>query len=156
MMSGFNDRVFSLNPSVSPSRQSANVGEKMRISPVLRHSIVAFLPRFRLCRLIRGADGRDKSAMVFFLIIGTMAGIVLGLRFNVLVLIPAALLAAAVTVANGLASNHASGAILFGLLGTLASLQIGYLVGCVLQAYFSQTAARDDIDIPSQKLDIKH
>jgi membrane protein DedA with SNARE-associated domain len=92
--------------------------------------------------------------MVFFFIVGIMAGVALGLRFNVLVLIPAMLLAAAVTVASGLARGHTSGVILFALFGTLASLQAGYFVGCVLQAYFSKKQRRDDIDARSKKLDM--
>jgi hypothetical protein len=59
---------------------------------------------------------------------------------------PAMVLAAAVTIASGLASGRASGTILLALIGTLVSLQTGYFVGCVLQAHLSKKTAPDDID----------
>jgi hypothetical protein len=84
----------------------------------------------------RGCQERDRGAMVVFVVICTIAGVVLGLRFNVLVLIPAMLLGAAIAI--GLTSNRAYSDVLLALLGTIASLQIGYFIGCVLHAYFSK------------------
>jgi len=72
--------------------------------------------------------------MQVFLIIGTMAGFVLGLHFKVFVLAPTLLLVAAVIVASGVVSGHPSGVIALATSGTLASLEIGYLVGCIPQA----------------------
>jgi membrane protein DedA with SNARE-associated domain len=68
---------------------------------------------------------------------GAVTGIVLGFRFNVLVLIPAMLAAAAVTSVIGHGSGHASSVVVFATLATLASLQVGYFVGCLLQGYSS-------------------
>jgi hypothetical protein len=73
--------------------------------------------------------------MVVYLIIGAMAGIVLGLCFKVFVLAPAMLLAMALAIASGIMRGHAPSVIALATLGTLASLQIGYLGGCILQAY---------------------
>ena len=73
--------------------------------------------------------------MVVLLTIATLAGFVLGLRLKVSVLIPATLLATAVTITCGIVSGHAAGVIAFATLGILTSLQIGYLVGSVLEAY---------------------
>jgi hypothetical protein len=82
----------------------------------------------------RGCQERDRGAMIVFVVICTIAGVVLGLRFNVLVLIPAMLLATAITI--GLASNRAYSNILLAVFESMASLQIGYFIGCVLQIYY--------------------
>ena len=70
--------------------------------------------------------------MLVFLITGAIAGILLGIRFKVLVIVPASLLAAVIVVANG--SGQQLGAVVLTLLGTVASLQIGYVVGSILRA----------------------
>jgi hypothetical protein len=66
------------------------------------------------------------------IIICTLSGVVLGLRFKVFVLAPAMLLATAVTIASGIMRGHAPSFVALATLGTLVSLQIGYLVGSVL------------------------
>jgi len=73
--------------------------------------------------------------MVAFSVIGTIAGVVLGLHFKVFVLAPTMLLASAIIIASGILSGHASSAILLTVFGTLALLQIGYLIGCALHAH---------------------
>jgi hypothetical protein len=70
--------------------------------------------------------------MVIFLIIGVVAGILFGICFKVLVLIPAFLLATAVILANG--SGHTLIEILVAVLATVVSIQFGYIVGSVLRA----------------------
>jgi hypothetical protein len=75
--------------------------------------------------------------MVMVIIISSVAGIGLGFRFNVLALIPAMLAAAAVTGMAGHASGHAFSIVVLATLATLASLQVGYFVGCLLQGYLS-------------------
>jgi hypothetical protein len=67
-----------------------------------------------------------------FLVTGAIAGIILGLRFKVLVLVPAILLATVVIIANG--SSHKLSVIVLTVVGTVVSLQIGYIVGCILRA----------------------
>jgi membrane-anchored glycerophosphoryl diester phosphodiesterase (GDPDase) len=69
--------------------------------------------------------------MVVFLITGAIAGIMLGLRFKVLVLIPAILVATVVIIVNG--SGDKLSVIVLTVVGTAASLQIGYVVGCILR-----------------------
>ncbi len=66
--------------------------------------------------------------MVFF-IIGAIAGILLGLRFKVFVLVPAILLAMVVIIR----SSHGLKVIALTLFGTVVLLQIGYIVGRVLR-----------------------
>ena len=72
--------------------------------------------------------------MIGLLAIGVAAGILLGLRFRVLVLVPATLVAAGAVAVTGLAVGHRLGVVALAVLGTVALLQIGYVVGCVIQA----------------------
>jgi len=67
--------------------------------------------------------------MIAFVSIGTIVGLLLGLRFNVFVLVPAILLAS-VTIA---ASGHELKMIALTVFGTAVSLQFGYLVGCIVR-----------------------
>jgi hypothetical protein len=70
--------------------------------------------------------------MLVFLTTGAVAGILLGLRFKVLVLAPAFLVATVVVIANG--SGRTLGSIVLNVIGTVVSLQIGYVAGSVLGA----------------------
>jgi predicted phage tail protein len=74
-----------------------------------------------------------EAAMIVFLIIGAFAGIMLGLRFKVFVLGPATLLVTAAITVSGIASGHEPGMIALTAFGAVASLQIGYFVGGILQ-----------------------
>jgi hypothetical protein len=71
------------------------------------------------------------TTMVVLFVIASIAGILLGLRFKVFVLIPATLLAAAVIVAS---SDQPKLTIVLTVIGTVALLQIGYIVGIVARA----------------------
>jgi hypothetical protein len=65
--------------------------------------------------------------MFVFLITGAIVGIILGLRFKVLVLVPAILLATIIIVLSG------SGDKLLTLVGTVVSIQMGYIAGSILR-----------------------
>jgi hypothetical protein len=81
--------------------------------------------------------------MALFLIITTVTGLVLGLRFKMFVLGPAMFVAAAATIAHGIAGGHSYTVIALALFEAMASLQIGYIIGCLLQANVSiRTAGR--------------
>jgi hypothetical protein len=69
--------------------------------------------------------------MISFLIIGTIVGILLGLRFKVFVLVPATLITACAIVAI----MHGGQTIAVTVLATTALLQVGYVLGCVAHAY---------------------
>jgi hypothetical protein len=69
--------------------------------------------------------------MAVFLVAGAIIGILLGLRFKVLVLVPASVLATVVIILSG--SSHELSVIVLTLVGTLVSLQIGYLAGGLLR-----------------------
>ena len=72
--------------------------------------------------------------MIIFLIVSTIAGVILGLRFKVFVLGPATLLATVAIAVTAIASGHEATAIVLAVLRTLASLQTGYFAGCILHA----------------------
>ena len=69
--------------------------------------------------------------MAVFLVAGAILGILLGLRFKVLVLVPASVLAAVVIILSE--SGHELSVIVLTLVGTLVSLQVGYIAGSVLR-----------------------
>ena len=69
--------------------------------------------------------------MAVFLITGAIAGILLGLRFKVLVLVPASVLATVVIIISQ--SGHKLSMIVLTLVGTVVSLQMGYIAGCILR-----------------------
>ena len=71
--------------------------------------------------------------MISFLAIGSVFGIILGLRFRVLVLVPATVLATGVVTAVGLLGGQQFRVIALTVVGTAALLQVGYVVGCVIE-----------------------
>jgi len=69
--------------------------------------------------------------MTAFLVAGAAIGLLLGLRFRVLVLVPAILLATVVIILSG--SGHKLSVIVLTLVGTVVSLQLGYITGSILR-----------------------
>ena len=69
--------------------------------------------------------------MIVFLVVATLAGVLLGMRFKVFVLAPATLLSAAVIIASG---HQPKVAMALTVLATTVLLQIGYLVGLAIRA----------------------
>ena len=67
--------------------------------------------------------------MIAFVSIGAIAGILLGLRFNVFVLVPAILLATGVIIASGPNLKMIARTVF----GTALSLQFGFLAGCIVR-----------------------
>ena len=74
---------------------------------------------------------REGEEMDVFLVTGAIIGILLGLRFKVLVLVPASVLAAVAVIING--SGEKLSVIVLTLVGTLVSLQVGYVAGSVFR-----------------------
>jgi len=68
------------------------------------------------------------------LVICTISGTSLGLFFRVFALVPAMLLATMVITVMGWTHGLGLGMIALTVLGAMALLQIGYVVGCVLHA----------------------
>ena len=74
---------------------------------------------------------RGEQEMVVFLVAGAIIGILLGLRFKVLVLVPASVLATVVIILSE--SGNELSVIGLTLVGTLVSLQVGFLTGSILR-----------------------
>jgi len=73
--------------------------------------------------------------MLVILILSAVVGAILGFRFSVFALGPAILFAGASAIANGVVSRHDHRFIVLSLLETLASLQISYLLSCIVAEY---------------------
>jgi hypothetical protein len=69
--------------------------------------------------------------MAVFLIAGAITGILLGLRFKVLVLVPASVLATVVVIVSRI--EHELSVVVLTLVGTLVALQMGYIAGSILR-----------------------
>jgi len=69
--------------------------------------------------------------MAIFLVAGAIIGILLGLRFKALVLVPASVLATVVIILSE--SGNELSVIVLTLVGTLVSLQVGYIAGGILR-----------------------
>jgi hypothetical protein len=71
--------------------------------------------------------------MAIFLIAGAIAGIILGLRFRSLILVPASLLSIVTVSVIVAARGDRPSVVALAAIGTMASLQIGYLVSSTLR-----------------------
>jgi hypothetical protein len=69
--------------------------------------------------------------MIVFVTVGAVVGFALGLRFRVFVLFPVTLAAVCAIAATG----HGLSAIAPAMLATAVLLQVGYILGCVVQVY---------------------
>lgn len=69
--------------------------------------------------------------MAVFLITGAITGILLGLRFKILVIVPASVVAVVIIIISQ--SGQKLSMIVLTLVGTMVSLQIGYIAGGVLR-----------------------
>jgi hypothetical protein len=70
--------------------------------------------------------------MVTFLTVGALAGMLLGLRFNVFVLVPAIVLAITMITLSDIARRQSISTIIITTLATVVLLEIGYLGGRLL------------------------
>ena len=68
--------------------------------------------------------------MSIFLITGAIVGIMLGLRFRFLILVPASLLSTVVVIVT---LGDKLSVVVLTVIGTVASLQIGYIVSRILR-----------------------
>lgn len=71
--------------------------------------------------------------MLTFLILSVTIGIFLGLHFGISIFAPTILVTTAAVIFGGTAGGHEPRMIALLLLGTLISLQIGYLAGGILR-----------------------
>jgi nitrate reductase gamma subunit len=87
--------------------------------------------------------------MVASFVIAPIAGILLALRFKVLVLIPASLLAAVVIVVS---SHQPKLTIALTVVGTAVLLQIGYIVGLIARALLQRRSMARSSDSFSKSI----
>jgi hypothetical protein len=73
--------------------------------------------------------------MLMLTIIAVLTGATLGVRFKVLVLLPAIIFAGVAILIGGLAYSSSSSSIVIALAIAIAGLQIGYLGGGVIISY---------------------
>jgi hypothetical protein len=85
--------------------------------------------------------GIEGGTMMLFLIIGTLAGVLLGLRFKVFVLVPFILIIACAIIATG----HGLKAIALTILATAVLFQIGYILGLVVRVWAGRYLRRRKI-----------
>jgi len=83
--------------------------------------------------------------MMMSLMIGTIVGILLGLRFKVFILVPVILVAAGAIIVCG----HGLKATVLTVVAAAVVLQIGYILGCAVRMYLDaylheRTALRHD------------
>jgi hypothetical protein len=67
--------------------------------------------------------------MFVLVILSTLAGMVLGQRFKVLILLPAIAVTLLVTIAAGLARAETPGMLALSAILTMVGIQVGYLLG---------------------------
>jgi hypothetical protein len=70
--------------------------------------------------------------MILLLAAALLIGTILGLRFKVLILVPAAIIASAVTLGAGIVYDDGFLSLLITTVLVIATLQMGYLVGIAL------------------------
>lgn len=70
-------------------------------------------------------------AILFLLFV--LAGLILGTRFKVLILLPATAVCALALIAEGIASGRSLGSLLLMALSASACLQLGYLCGAIVR-----------------------
>ena len=75
--------------------------------------------------------------MVTFTIGGILFGALLGMYFRALVIAPGILIAVAAVTAIGIANRDGARALALTVTVVAASLQAGYIVGCILRAMVS-------------------
>jgi hypothetical protein len=81
---------------------------------------------------------REGGNMVASVIVGAIAGAALGLRFNVSIFVPTILITMAAITFGGIATRHEPAVIALILFGTVASLEVGYVAGCVVRPMLSR------------------
>jgi hypothetical protein len=87
--------------------------------------------------------------MIMLVVIGIFAGALLGLRFGVLVLIPALGIEFAGVLADGIADQNGPWWIALAMIAIAAATQVGYFVGSVVSAGMrARTAADGEVSMP--------
>jgi hypothetical protein len=87
--------------------------------------------------------------MMMFVAIGVIAGAILGLRFRMLILIPAVGVEFAAVLADGIAGGNGPWWIALAMIAVAASTQVGYFAGSVVSASIrARTATDGEVSMP--------
>ena len=100
---------------------------------MILHYLFGILPES-----VFGKWGNMGMMIAASFIVAPIAGMLLALRFKVFILIPATLVAAALIVAS---SHQPKLTIVLTVVGTVALLQIGYIVGIIARALLQRGSA---------------
>jgi hypothetical protein len=89
--------------------------------------------------------------MVISTVIATLFGALLGLRFKVLIAAPASLVAVVIAAVSGTVHGDGITWLVLTALAVVASLQVGYIVGCTLRVLLAGTRAgtKDGVALPT-------
>jgi hypothetical protein len=83
----------------------------------------------------------EDGHVLSLLIIGVLVGAVLGLRFKLVVLVPAIGFACAIIAAYGLGHDNSAWWLALAMIVITASIQVGYLGGFILRSVAKQVGA---------------
>jgi hypothetical protein len=86
------------------------------------------------------------------MLIGGLAGAVLGLRFRAMILLLAILIATAVVTGGGIATGESARALAITVLAIVAALQVGYICGAILRGTLVAPRVRSEgIVLPTHR-----
>jgi hypothetical protein len=94
--------------------------------------------------------------MAVLAILSFLTGTVLGMRFRVMVLIPAITCALAIAVAIGVFRQHTVGSVALIAAATVTSLQIGYMAGIAIRHFLAAVRTPGRRDAPLARSQVLH
>lgn len=86
-------------------------------------------------------------------ILGTVGGMVLAFRFNVIILLPAIVFGWIVTLVSGVVTASSGSSIAFQMVLVAVALQLGYVTGAVLKCAMLATGRRHESGKPAMVRD---
>ena len=74
-----------------------------------------------------------------------LIGAILGLRYNVLILVPASVISSVAIFGTGMARSDSPSSILLTVFLAITALQMGYMTGALIYSIVAKTRARKDL-----------
>jgi hypothetical protein len=94
--------------------------------------------------------------MAMLALLSFLTGTVLGMRFRVLVLVPAIACALPTAVAVGIFREHAFGSVILVAAATVTCLQIGYMAGIAVRHFLAAARMSGRRDAPLARSRVLH
>jgi hypothetical protein len=88
--------------------------------------------------------------MVLSTLIGILFGALLGLRFKVLIFVPAIFVAVAIVAVSGAPRGDDIVWLVLTMIAVAASLQVGYIAGCMLSSIVAAPRANNGVALPNR------